>query len=1351
MTVVSRRPRVVRTRPIDAHVIAASGGFDVRIEISDPDVTVAEVFDAIGMPVSGNTVDGVCPRPDDRAADVLVVGSTIARQATCDGEPGPNAQPAIEVAIVAGLDAGRVQPLAAGRYHFGGFYLAVDGHSSRDPLTTPGSRPWFRGASSLDVIMVGAGAITLGPPIDPQAGTIGYVHRPPRRLAPEATMPEPVGEMPAAVGEPAPLSWAAVLAPVPVALLMAVLFRPLFAVFAAMGPLVAIGRFVEARRRYQKELRLFDQRVEQVHAQIDASRALFAQSEARRRWLANPHVGELWRRASLHSRRLWERRPGTPGYLTFTLGVAPMVLDEPLADPVVLAPVPHVADLVVEQGVGFHGDRESCLAMARSAILQLATLHGPGDLRIAVLCEARRASEWDWLKWLPHVSPDLVAKRADELASALAQWPERGRSTGTKSEVDDVCLVIVDDPTADIAALKAIAQAGQFDIRVIALAPVPTQLPAACTSLVAASRTIAEIVSPQSLGDPVLVCPTGVSGDTAVAWSRSLAPMIDPERSELPRSTDRFVSLLQLVGLESSAERESRWAHRSADHPPTAVIGVDDGGASFVVDLDSDGPHTLIAGTTGSGKSELLRTLVVSLANEAPPWHLNFVLVDFKGGGAFDACNRLPHIAGLITDLDEHLVERALTSLRAELQRREQLFRSLGASDHSEATRRSDGPLPRLVIVIDEFAALASDYPDLLTSIIDLAARGRSLGMHLVLATQRPSGVVDQKIRANTNLRIALRVQDGFDSQDVVGVADAAHIDRASPGRAIVSIGGDRPVTMQSAYAAAPDQRAQRCTVVPYELFSGAVATASPANAAEAIEPIPTELQVLVDAIDTAAAVAGCRAPQLWSDPLPERLPWAALQRKVAASSADDAASPGVAVGLVDVPDAQRQQPWYWNPDSGPLVLFGASTRTCAQALMSVAYGCASMPSDETHLYVIDGDAGNVSSLMELPTTGAYVSVHETDRIERTLGLFEQELDARRRTSDVAATRLVVLIDNLASVLSRFDDMASGALVDRLAALARDGSSQRLHVVLASRTVRDVPHRLVQQFPNRLTAELADPNAYLTLGLRTRDMAPLPPMRAIDVSTGRLLQLVEPPESSDVAGSPEMVRDPERVPSPVGSFPLELAIGELPAASTERSALVLPLGIEAIDLEPASLRLEPGEHALIVGHPGAGRSTTLVTIARQVERGRLGVRLLRVAGQHSLLSSPTMPGELVGTADVLLADREASERVLILVDDAERLADELVTALSVLISATERTGPSVVVASTIEHARSLRSWLGPVRSGGRGVLLGATPGDGDLFKVRLEAHVGNTRVAGRGHLVSRGHVLPLQIANAPSP
>ena len=305
-------------------------------------------------------------------------------------------------------------------------------------------------------------------------------------------------------------------------------------------------------------------------------------------------------------------------------------------------------------------------------------------------------------------------------------------------------------------------------------------------------------------------CSAAVLADqVSPAWAdrmaRALAPVRDVSRDDADAAIPSAARLLDLIGMpDPDAGRHRRRAGTGSARTTAAPIGVGADGP-FVVDLRADGPHGLIAGTTGAGKSELLQTIIASLAVANRPDAMTFVLIDYKGGSAFKDCARLPHTVGMVSDLDGHLTERALASLSAELKRREEILLHAGAKDIEDywdttapaarAGRRS----PRLVLIIDEFASLVAELPDFVTGLVGIAQRGRSLGVHLILATQRPAGVVSADIRANTNLRIALRVTDADESSDVIDAPDAAFIAKSTPGRCYVRSGAAAPVAVQSA------------------------------------------------------------------------------------------------------------------------------------------------------------------------------------------------------------------------------------------------------------------------------------------------------------------------------------------------------------------------------------------------------------------------------------------------------------------------------------------------------------------------------------------------------------------------
>ncbi len=293
----------------------------------------------------------------------------------------------------------------------------------------------------------------------------------------------------------------------------------------------------------------------------------------------------------------------------------------------------------------------------------------------------------------------------------------------------------------------------------------------------------------------------GLAPRVAEAIARSLAPVDDTTAGGAAASVPRSVALVELLDLvdPTPARIAERWRARAPTRSTPSSAPAADG--PFALDLRADGPHALVAGTTGAGKSELLQTLIAALAASHPPDRIAFLLVDYKGGAAFKDCVRLPHTVGMVTDLDEHQVHRALVSLNAELQRREHVLATPARRTCVELERRDPrGAPPSLVIVIDEFATLAKEVPEFVDGVVDVAQRGRSLGVHLVLATQRPGNAVTENIRANTNLRVALRVAGPAESDDVIGAPDAARLPRSVPGRALARTGPTELQLFQAGY-----------------------------------------------------------------------------------------------------------------------------------------------------------------------------------------------------------------------------------------------------------------------------------------------------------------------------------------------------------------------------------------------------------------------------------------------------------------------------------------------------------------------------------------------------------------------
>ena len=771
------------------------------------------------------------------------------------------------------------------------------------------------------VILVGGTAITLWRGVTeslaPAPGTLPNVtraatvpfNRPPRPgLTPTPDALEPPTRKPPP--PPARFGLAAILAPLLMAgVLVAVLQDARFALLAALSPILAIGTTVEQKRRRKKDLLEAEAEFATGLERFTHELTETAAAERERRRELAPDPARTLRRAALPTTGLWQRRPGWMDFLTLHAGVGNVgwqpALDSSTGrrleddvreelDRAVLPSAPVEVDLTHAGVVGVVGDREGALAVARSLLCQVVTHCGPADLTVGVCCDPGREDDWAWAGWLPH-----VRHLGD---GSGAQWvsTERSRSEamlrslrdGIETHPTPAVLLLLDSDVLtegrDAPARSLLGHGrplGQSlverpgpQVSGIVIAATEEQLPAACTTVVHVDRDAAGTVTrPGDLTRVDDVVLAGISVTTAQRCAADLARFDDPELSVPGGALPGLVRLPPLLDLDevSAAAIRRSWSASSRISTP---LGVTEDGV-FEIDLVRDGPHGLVGGTTGSGKSEFLRSLVAGLAARNDPTRLTFILIDFKGGAAFKTCERLPHTIGTVSNLDEQLADRALTALEAELRYRQQVFARAGDGIDNLDAYLATGPaepMPRLLLVVDEFAMLAKDYPDVLKSLVSVAAVGRTLGVHMILATQRPAGVVNDDILANTNLRVALRVQSRDDSANVIGVPAAASIGRTQWGRAYVKLGQDDITPIQTALVTGRAE-AQTSNLVDVHPTRFGVVDPPASGDAAVDEDAPTDLDLLIDAIVEADAELGLAPPRpVWPEPLGERVPLAA-------------------------------------------------------------------------------------------------------------------------------------------------------------------------------------------------------------------------------------------------------------------------------------------------------------------------------------------------------------------------------------------------------------------------------------------------------------------------------------------
>ncbi len=556
---------------------------------------------------------------------------------------------------------------------------------------------------------------------------------------------------------------------------------------------------------------------------------------------ANPDRNTLVKWVQQHHPRLWSRRVEDEDFLMLRLGMGTLpstikvsVPESAMPDPA-LKPalalqekyqyVPHVPILVdLHSGpVGVVGQLSDRLDVTRALLLNLLVHHAPDEVYVVAVYSSGRDAEWQWLKWLPHThaldknqdfvplgndvgsGKDMLDSLLEELHRRQSQLQDNYRHTSAHPWL--VVLVENFPMVRDVPAIHLLlSDAGRkLNVTGIFMADREAEVPIGCRGIVQCHADNQTIYSQVETDRPRHFCSADrIDLKTMESVARSLAPLqvyTLLSDSDMPS----YVRLLDQLHIRDVEQDDvlPRWNRHLDDEALKVPIGKRRGEQPLILDLNhtGHGPHGLVAGTTGSGKSELLQTMVVSLALNHHPYDLGFILVDFKGGGTFSELQYLPHTLGMVTDLDGSLTNRALVALEAEVERRKRLFQKAGVNDitpyqrlYWRAQERGDldwgDPLPHLVIIVDEFAELVSDYPDFMEGLIAIARVGRSLGLHIILATQSPGGVVNQQIWANAKFRICLRVESRQESQDMLHRPEAANLPRI-PGRGYLQVGNN--------------------------------------------------------------------------------------------------------------------------------------------------------------------------------------------------------------------------------------------------------------------------------------------------------------------------------------------------------------------------------------------------------------------------------------------------------------------------------------------------------------------------------------------------------------------------------
>ncbi|HEY3610068.1 MAG TPA: type VII secretion protein EccCa, partial [Pseudonocardiaceae bacterium] len=832
----------------------------------------------------------------------------------------------------------------------------------------------------------------------------------------------------------------------------------------ARGGAAKKAQINQERRDYQRYLTSLRQRVREV---ADAQRATLA--------FDAPAPADLW--ALVDRGRLWERRRSDPDFGRVRLGTGPQRLMTPLRapqtvpledlDPVSSTALRHfiraystVADLPVAISlrsfsyIDMSGDRPGVLGAIRALLAQLATFHSPDDLRIALCVAADRHADWEWAKWLPHAHAtpasaesstdatgparlvaDNLTTLAELLGADLGERPAFSRSGGMGYEYRHIVVVVDGGRTyGDLAIAPA---GGRYAVTVLDVSgSAPLNNPGQHTLCLHVNNGRVGMVV--GADDEQRISPLGRPDAfeplAAEALARQLTPLYraTPTVSESPMANALSLPGLLAIGDPRDLDTGITWQRRAPRNRLRIPIGVDPEGRAVELDLKESaeggmGPHGLVIGATGSGKSELLRTLVIGMAATHSSETLNLALIDFKGGATFAGMTDLPHTCAVITNLSDELplVDRMGDAINGEVVRRQELLRAAGnyASVRDYEKAREQGadlvPLPSLLVIIDEFSELLSSRPDFIDLFVMIGRLGRSLGIHLLLASQRLEEGRLRGLDSHLSYRVGLRTFSASESRSVLGVADAYTLPPV-PGSAYLKFDTESLVRLRAAYVSGdlPSRgestvrvhNTTGSTVLPFRLAP--VAKPAPrASGAVAAQPKAVESssgETIMGAMVSRLVGKGPAAHQIWLPPLDEPATLDQILTPLGIDPERGLCPVGwggngkliVPVAIVDKPFEQRRD-LLWADLSGAAghaIVVGSpqsGKSTVLRGLISVL--ALTHTPREAQFFLLDMGGGALGSVAGLPHVSGYATRRDAQRCRRLVAEVVSLLAAREQ------------------------------------------------------------------------------------------------------------------------------------------------------------------------------------------------------------------------------------------------------------------------------------------------------------------------------------------------------------------
>lgn len=781
---------------------------------------------------------------------------------------------------------------------------------------------------------------------------------------------------------------------------------------------------------------------------------------------------------------------------------------------------------------GVIGERKQTIEFAKGLIIQLAALYSYDEVKFVFLFDKEDEGEFGFVKWLPHVWSDdnkfrFIATNANEVKEVSAYFERviENRDQVNSADMEDVKPYYIFFSMSKKLATRAemlkklLTRKENIHMSIVSFGNELRSLPKECSMIVELNGTKGRLFDKNDIsGKSIEFTPDINLTQNPLELSVALANTsldITATNFQLPSK----ITFMELFGVGNVEHLNvlNRWKENNPTKSLQVAVGVDTYGETFMLDLHEKfhGPHGLVAGMTGSGKSEFIITYILSLAVNYHPEEVAFILIDYKGGGMAKSFENLPHTAGIITNLDGSAIKRSLVSIESELKRRQAIFaeasKKVGVSNidiykyqklYREGTVSE--PLQHLFIISDEFAELKTQQPEFMTQLVSAARIGRSLGVHLILATQKPSGVVDDQIWSNSKFRVCLKVQERADSMDMLKRPDAAEL--TDTGRFYLQVGYNELFELgQSAWSGASYYPSERVvkekddSVVVIDTNGHAIKQMKIDKNRSITKNAKKQLDVITEYLKGIAEDEGIKIKPLWLDPIPALILLDQIKEKYHTTTERFNLNP--VIGEYDDP-AHQQQCVLRLPLSkeGNTVIYGVAGSGKTTFLNSMIYSLIHEHTpEEVNLYVLDFASETLRAFAKAPHVGDVILSYEAEKVSNLFKMLQTEIERRKKmfadyggdyasyikSSGKTLPSIVVAINNFAAFTEVYEEKE-----EAISYLSREGTKYGVYFVLTALGTGAVRFRLLQNFKQLLVLQLNDETDYSSVVGKTDGLFP---------------------------------------------------------------------------------------------------------------------------------------------------------------------------------------------------------------------------------------------------------------------